>query len=140
MTTVKMSQEFPVAPDEVWKLIGGFNALPDWHPAVEKSELEGEGVGATRTLHLAGGGTIVERLESMDEGERVYSYSILDSPLPVSNYTSRLRVRDGSDGKSTVVEWSSEFQPKGVPETDASKVIQGIYEAGLANLRKMFGA
>ncbi len=139
MSKVAMSQEFPVPADEVWKLIGRFNALPDWHPAVEKSEQEGEGVGATRTLHLAGGGTIVERLESMDDGERVYSYSILNSPLPVSNYHSTLRVRDGSDGKSTVVEWSSEFESKGVPEGDAAKVIQGIYEAGLENLKKMFG-
>ena len=43
MTKVSMSTDLNVSADKVWKLIGGFNVLPDWHPAVEKSELEEEG-------------------------------------------------------------------------------------------------
>ena len=39
MAKIDMKTDLNVAPDEVWKLIGGFNALPDWHPAIEKSEL-----------------------------------------------------------------------------------------------------
>ena len=140
MSKVNLSTQFPVAPDELWKVIGRFNALHDWHPAVEKTETEGEGVGQVRKLHLAGGGTIVEKLESEHDGERVYSYSIVDSPLPVANYHGTLRVKDGGDGKASVVEWSSEFEAKGASENDAVKVIEGIYEAGFANLRKMFGA
>lgn len=139
MTKVSMSTELPVPVDQVWTLVGRFNGLPDWHPAVEKSEQEGEGVGSTRTLHLAGGGTIVERLESIDDKERVYSYSIVDSPLPVANYRSTVRVRDAGEGKATVVEWSGEFLPAGGTEADAVKTIQGIYQAGFDSLRKMMG-
>ena len=139
MSKVSLSSQFPVTPDQLWETIGRFAGLHDWHPAVEKTETEGEGVGSTRKLHLAGSGTIVEKLESRDDGERVYSYSIIDSPLPVSNYHSTLRVRDDVDGKGSRLEWSSEFQANGASETDAVKVIEGIYEAGLANLRKMFG-
>jgi carbon monoxide dehydrogenase subunit G len=139
MTKVSMTTELKVPADMVWKVIGGFNALPDWHPAVEKSEQQGEGVGATRKLRLVGGGTIIERLESVDDKEKVYSYSIVDSPLPVANYTATVRVRDDGSGKATVVEWSGEFKPAGVPEADAMKTIQGIYQAGLDNLRKMMG-
>ena len=43
MAKVSMSTEFGVSADRLWSLIGGFNSLPDWHPAVEKSELENEG-------------------------------------------------------------------------------------------------
>ena len=139
MTKVTMTTELQVPADAVWKVIGGFNALPDWHPAVEKSEQEGVGVGATRKLRLVGGGTIIERLESIDDKEKVYSYSIVDSPLPVANYTATVRVREDGGGKATVVEWSGEFNPAGVPEVDATKAIQGIYQAGLDNLRKMMG-
>ena len=55
MTKISMTTDLDVSADEVWKLIGGFNALPDWHPEVEKSELEEEG--QVRKLSLAGGGT-----------------------------------------------------------------------------------
>ena len=136
MTEVSLSSSVPISPDKVWELIGGFNALPDWHPAVEKSELEEDG--SVRRLTLMGGGSIVERLEKMDEGSHCYEYSIVESPLPVSNYKSRLELVD--DGKGgTKINWSSEFVPSGASETDASKVIEGIYTAGFENLKKMFG-
>jgi hypothetical protein len=139
MAKVKMDTRLPLAADAVWSSIGGFNALPSWHPAVATSEASGEGKGSTRTLGLAGGGTIVERLEASDAARRSYRYSILSGPLPVADYVSELQVRDNGDGTSTV-EWSSDFQPKGANEDDAVAAIRGVYQAGLDNLRKMFGA
>ncbi len=135
MANVKMSSHFNVAPDKVWDLIGGFNALADWHPAVEKSELE-EG-GTIRRLHLMGGGQIVEKLQQSDEDEHVYAYSILEGPLPVKGYVAQIRVRPDGDGCE--VEWSSSFEPAGASETDAVKAIQGIYQAGFDNLKQIFG-
>ncbi len=135
MAKINMKIDLNAAADEVWKLIGGFNALPDWHPAIEKSELEEEG--SMRRLSLAGGGTVVEKLERLDDSERVYSYSIIDSPLPVSNYTATICVKEDSEGKTTV-EWSSEFEAKGAAENEAIDVIAGIYQAGFDNLKKMF--
>lgn len=136
MAKVTMNTRLTVSPDKVWELIGGFNALPDWHPAVEKSELEEEG--SMRKLSLAGGGTIIEKLEKVDENERTYTYSIVDSPLPVANYTATIRVKDDGSGNTTV-EWIGEFNPEGATENEAVEVIQGIYQAGLDNLKKMFG-
>ena len=136
MAQVNMKTELDVAADEIWKLIGGFNALPDWHPAVENSELQEEG--NQRTLSLVGGGSIVEKLEKLDDNERVYSYTIIDSQLPVANYKSTIKVVDKGDGKATV-EWSSEFNAEGASEQEAIDVIQGIYQAGFDNLKKMYG-
>ena len=136
MAKVSLTTDLDVAADELWNLIGGFNALPDWHPAVEKSELQEEG--QVRELSLKGGGTIIEKLVKNDPDEKVYSYTIEDSPLPVSNYQAEIRVKDNGEGKSSV-EWSSEFSAAGAPEEDAMEVIQGIYQAGFDNLKKMFG-
>jgi len=135
MAKISMSQNLNVSADEAWKMIGGFNGLPDWHPAVEKSELTEEG--QERTLSLAGGGKIVERLEKMDDGSRTYTYSIKESPLPVSNYSSTIKVT--GEGESCTIDWSSEFESDGASETDATAAIQGIYQAGFDNLKKMFG-
>jgi len=99
-------------------------ALPDWHPAIEKSELEEEG--SMRRLSLAGGGTIVEKLVKLDDKDRVYSYSIIDSPLPVTNYEATICVKDDGEGYTTV-EWSSEFEAEGAAENEAMDVIAGIY-------------
>ncbi len=137
MTKVSMTTRVPVSPEKIWDLIGQFNALPDWHPAVEKSALE-EG-GQVRRLSLVGGGSIVERLEKIDEDEHVYRYSILESPLPVTDYTAELRVRPDKDGDGCTIEWSSEFEPQGASAGDATEVIQGIYQAGFDNLKKLFG-
>ena len=139
MAKFSMSVNLPASADKVWDLIGGFNALPDWHPAIEKSEVEGEGKGSVRTLHLVGGGTITERLVQLDEEGRVYSYSILSSPLPVANYTGTLRLKESADGSGCTVDWESDFQAAGAPEGDAVQAIQGIYQAGFDNLKKMFG-
>jgi hypothetical protein len=40
MAEVSVSTRISAPADEVWHLVGGWNALPDWHPAVEKSEVE----------------------------------------------------------------------------------------------------
>lgn len=138
MTKVSMSTKLGVPAQRVWDLIGGFNALSDWHPAVEKSELEEEGKTTVRRLTIAGGQTIVERLEHKDDKERLYSYSILSGPLPVADYVATLRVREDDDGGCTVA-WSSEFNPAGAPEADAAEVIRGIYQAGFDNLKNIFG-
>lgn len=136
MTKVSMSTDLKASADQVWAMIGKFNALPDWHPSVEKSELTE--AGQTRTLSLVGGGKIVEKLETIDDNARTYTYSITDSPMPVANYTATIKVTGSGD--SATVEWSSEFDPVGnaSPE-EAMKMVQDIYQAGFDNLKKMFG-
>ena len=137
MPKVSMQTELDVPAQQVWDLIGGFNALPDWHPAIEHSELEDGGM--IRKLSLAGGGTIIEKLEQINDNERVYTYSIVDSPLPVSNYTATIRVRQDEAGKNTVVEWSSSFEASGATENEAVRTIEDIYRTGFENLQKIFG-
>ncbi len=139
MPKVSSTTELPVPAKTVWDVIGNFNALPDWHPAVAKSQLEKQNGGTLRKLSLVGGGTIEEKLEQIDDKERRYTYSIVSGPLPVANYTATLRVREAQDGEGCTVEWTSEFEAKGAPEGDAVAAISGIYEAGFENLKKIFG-
>ena len=46
----------PASADEVWSLVRDFNGLPNWHPAITGSEIEGggsaEAVSAVRALTL----------------------------------------------------------------------------------------
>jgi hypothetical protein len=135
MTKVSMSTKLAAPADTVWKVIGGFNALPAWHPAIKESKLDAGG--RVRKLDLAGGGSITEKLEKFDDKQRVYSYSIVHGPLPVSDYVSTIKVSEDANGSK--IEWSSEFAPTGASETDARKAVEGIYQAGFENLKRMFG-
>lgn len=138
MTKVDVSTRLAVPAQAVWDVVGSFAGLPDWHPAVESSEQHNENGATIRRLSLVGGGSIVEQLESLDDKERAYSYSILSGPLPVADYRATVRVRD-DDGGGCTVQWSSEFNPSGAPESDAVAAIRGIYETGFENLKRMFG-
>lgn len=137
MAKISMSTKVGVPAANVWELIGGFDALPRWHPGIAKCSLKKDGNTTVRTLHLVGGGVVRERLEKADDSGRTYTYTILESPLPVANYTATIHVE--GEGEDCTVEWSSEFNPSGAPENDAVKMIENIYKAGFDNLQKIFG-
>ena len=81
----------------------------------------------------------MERLEEVSPTERLYRYSIVESPLPISDYFSEIRVKDNADGTSTV-EWSSDFKVNtSTGEKDVVKTVQEVYQAGLDNLTKLYG-
>ena len=125
------------APATVWKMVGDFNALDVWHPAVTRSTATGTAPGATRLLTLGNGATISEKLLARDPARHSYSYAILKSPLPVKNYKSTLQLSPTPDGK-TLMRWSSTFEAAGADDAKAQEVIQGIYDAGLAKVAANF--
>lgn len=133
MASTIASITLPVAADRVWQLIGGFNTLPDWLPYIPHSELS-EG-GRVRTLANPAGEAIVERLETFNDKERCYSYSILKAPFPARDYLATLRVTPQGDSVS-VVEWSGSFTPVGVSEQEITQLFHGIYTDGLQALKE----
>lgn len=116
-------------PAKVWQTIGDFCGIGNWHPAVEKCTPSEENGMKVRTLSLKGGGTIKEEQVSRDDKVMSYTYTILESPLPVSDYKSTLSV--APDGQGSKVTWSGTFNAKGAPDTVAKDAIQGIYDSGL---------
>lgn len=138
MPTASAVIEIPASADQVWQLVGGFNALPDWLPLIAKSE-PGEG-GRLRHLHTADGGKIVERLQTFDNVARTYSYTIEESPFPVSAYLATLRV-EALTPTSAKVTWSGEFKPAvGVTDAAVEALFAGVYSGGLEALRANYPA
>lgn len=135
-TTTTTKIEIPASPDRVWQLIGGFNSLPDWLPYIPSSEVS-QG-GRVRRLANPDGSVIVERLEAFNDMERSYTYSIMESPFPVTDYLSTIHVRELVGSKSSLVEWSGSFTPVGVSDEEATNLFHGIYKDGLTALRQAF--
>lgn len=137
---VVMSVQVTGQVSDVWNTVRAFDRLQDWHPAVQSTTMTGapDQEGSVRVLHLNGGGEIEERLMYLNDSSRTLIYEILESPLPISNYSSYLSATDAGGGK-TVVIWGSTFDAKGVPNAKAKEVIEGIYQAGFDKLKQMFG-
>lgn len=120
------------APDAVWKTIGGFCGIGDWHPVIEKCALSKKGGKEERTLSLKGGGTIVEQEQARDDKKMSYTYTILSGPLPVEDYKSTIMVEP--EGKGSKVTWTGSFKAKGAPDDKAKEAIGGVYEGGLKGI------
>jgi hypothetical protein len=130
--------EVPVSADQVWQLIGGFNTLPDWLPFIVKSEASDGG--RVRHLQTADGGVVVERLQSFDNVARTYSYTIEQSPFPVSAYLATLQVEALTDASAKVT-WSGVFTPAaGTTDAAVEELFAGVYSGGLEALRANFPA
>ncbi|MEU0850225.1 SRPBCC family protein [Streptomyces flaveolus] len=139
MASTSVSRTVPASPDEVWSLIGGFDALPDWLPYIPRSTpLEG---GRVRRLTNPDGEVIVERLVDFNDTERHYSYAILQAPFPVDGYVSTLRVHTvpGRDDIAEV-QWSGRFNPDGATEEEVVDLFTGIYRDGLDALHRTLAA
>lgn len=138
--SVKEKQVLKASAATVWATVGDFATLNTWHPAVVAEQVTGTGQkpGDTRVLTLGDGGKITERLVSHSANRMRYTYEIVDSPLPVQNYRSTIRVvAHGKD--SSVFVWSSRFDAKpGVSDKDAMDAIRGVYKAGAEALAKKF--
>ena len=90
LQTVADSVDLAASPDKVWALIGQFGGM--WNPLIAKIQLTGEGVGQLRTIETIDGKQIIERLEAMDNSQRLYRYTNV-SGIGVVDYTGTLDVK-----------------------------------------------
>ena len=135
MTTVQVVEQVAASANGVWGILGDFGGVKVGGP-VEAVEVEGEGVGAIRTITM-NGAKIVERLEAHDEASLAFTYAIIneDHPLPVSNYSATVKITaDGENACS--VDWTRTFEPRGADEETASNLVRGIYAGGIEGARR----
>jgi hypothetical protein len=122
----------------LWTQFGGWCALKDWHPAVANCEESTEDGAKIRVLTLKDGGKIKEKL--LDEKPNFYRYEILESPLPVKNYQAQFALTPDDDDEDEInFAWSATFDANGKTNKEAHDVIEGIFNAGLDNIKATAG-
>lgn len=138
-STVTKEASVSMSAADLWTKVGDFNGLNTWHPAIAKSEIvqgTNNQVGAHRKLTLGDGAEIVEELAARDDAGMTLTYTIVQAPLPVTDYRSTITVVADGDAKSKIT-WSGTFKPAaGTEAAQAEEIIGGIYQAGLDNLTK----
>jgi len=140
MTNVSVKNTINVPADEIWKTLSSFRNVEKYIPLIKSSTVEGSGIGAKRTCIIPSEsgqeGKIEEEIKSFDDDGKTFSYSITSSPMPLENYLSTVKVKDLGNGRCEI-EWSSTFEPKGMPEEEVVKMINDIYVTAIDGLKKL---
>lgn len=136
MLVVSETIDLNVPAAAVWKTVGDFGAADRYLAVVERCDLEQRGDGTERLLHLKGGGTVRERLVLSSHDDQALRYTIVESPLPVNDYVSTVRV-DALDHDHCRVTWAATFDARDASDGDARSAIEDIYRMGFEGLKKL---
>ena len=138
--TVIRSAVIEAPLERVWSVLRDFNSHHRWHPAVARSQIEndldGDVVSGVRRFSLTDGTELREQLLHHSDRDTAFTYSILDSPLPLFDYVATVRLKSVTDGNQTFWEWRSQFHTPGDRATELESFIGNqLYEAGFTGLR-----
>lgn len=145
MPRIYISSVIDAPPAKVWEKVRDFNALPRWHPRIRDSRIENgepsDRVGCVRDFHLQNGDRIREKLLALSDFDLFCTYSILESPMPLTDYVATLRLTPITDGNRTFAEWTAEFD---CADADAEDLVAGIgndvFQSGFDALKRQMTA
>src|SRR5258707_1259782 len=141
MDRVYVSTVVIVRNDRVWARVRDFNGLPNWHPAIAESRIEGgepaDKIGCVRDFTLRNGDRIREKLLGLSDFDMFCTYSILESPMRVENYVAHVRLLPVTDGDRTFWHWESRFTTRPAEAAQITEMVgEQIYQAGFDAIRR----
>ena len=144
MPKVVRSTIIDVPVDRLWSVVRDFNGLSNWHPAIAESRIENgdpaDKVGCIRNFSLRNGDRLREQLLGLSDFDMFCTYSILDSPMPLTNYVATLRLTPITDQDRTFIEWSADFDCAPDKEGELlSNIGGGVFQGGFDALKRAFG-
>jgi carbon monoxide dehydrogenase subunit G len=143
---VEKSVVIKAPPAKVWAMVKDFGNMQVWHPAIASTKLEKKGDETHRTLTLKSGGDINEKLRSADDKDMKLKYEITGGVAPVADYNAVMTVTAGPGAGESTVTWVGRFYrtyklnppiPEGQDDATATAFITGVFDSGLANLKKV---
>jgi hypothetical protein len=144
MARVYTSSVINASAARVWARVRDFNGLSNWHPAIAESRIENgepaDKVGCIRNFSLRNGDRLREQLLGLSDFDMFCTYSILDSPMPLTNYVATLRLTPITDQDRTFIEWSADFDCAPDKEGELlSNIGAGVFQGGFDALKRAFG-
>lgn len=133
MSRVVTKKTIKAPAGRVWEIVREFGGLERFIAAVNTTKLEGSGIGMKRTMVMADGNTIVERLEALDEEKRSLRYSVLETKAPIADYIADMIIRD-AEGGGCEIEWVSEFSSPEDQRAKTERMVSGLHQMTIRGL------
>ncbi len=140
--------EINASPDKVWGIISDFCSIKDWHPDINSCTSDkGSEVGAIRTIELANGEKINEKLFKLDAEKKRVQYAMqlekgrVVEGLPIATHGSTMTITD--NGGKTTLEWKGAFYrsfpgqqpPPELSDAACIEAVTKLYKDGLAGIK-----
>ena len=139
-TKQTITKKMNVPAEQAWDAIRQFGRLDVWFPSMAECKIEGEGIGAIRSLTLDGGlGSIKDRLVALDEDNHRLTYERTESPFPVTSYLGNVEVFDSFDSQAVVV-WTIDFESEPEMSEPVAAILKDAIAAGLDGMETDLGA
>jgi hypothetical protein len=132
MTEVIVSKTINVPASKAWEMLSSFRGIEDYSP-IERSVTTGVGAGATRTCYLPDGAAIHEELNSVEDQNMEFQYTITEGPFPIVNYVSNVKVSSKEDNQTTIT-WGCTFESEEAVKGDMVKLFEGFYNVIIDSL------
>ena len=134
MASIKKEATINAPLDAVWKVARGFDTIHEWHPGIEALKMV-EGAEDPRRLLTLGNGAIVdEQLVELDDDKHSQTYTILESPIPLTEYYATISVQ--AEGSQSHVTWSATYEPNPGEAATCVEIVGEVFESGLAALKQ----
>ncbi len=130
--------------DEVWRIAGRFNCLPDISSMTAASELL-EGGQVRKLMPTGSTGYLLERLLHYDDTERTFHYIIedvtnVDGMAYGIGYRGTLHIKDDQPGTSCIYSYSAEFEPlPGVSEAQGQEAVESFVQDCIDGTCRLLG-
>ena len=94
-----------------------------------------------RDFRLQNGDRLREQLLALSDYDYFCTYSILESPMPLTAYVATLRLTPITDGDRTFAEWTAEFDcAEELAEELVTNIGQNVFQAGFTALKRQMVA
>jgi len=124
------------APEKVWATIADFGSAHTYFPSIVECTLVGSGIGARRHLVTDDGGTTISELIELDNTQMAMGYRVVESSVPIEDYSSRLVVRATETGCE--VSYTSRCQPRADTDpADLATFLADQLDSAIGGLRQL---
>ena len=124
------------APEKVWATIADFGSAHTYFPSIVECTLVGSGIGARRHLVTDVGGTTISELIELDDEQMAMGYRVIESSVPIEDYSSRLVVRAAAHGCE--VTYTSRCQPRaGTDPAELATFLAEQLDSAIGGLRQL---
>ncbi len=135
LATANVTKTVDAPVEKVWLAIRSIDGLDRWFPIIDSCRVDGQGVGAIRTMGLVGGGEMRDRVVEIADAERRFRYERFELPFPVENYRGIVEARGRADHRSEIV-WGIQFEVAAEKRGELVAFIEGAISDGIDGLEQ----
>lgn len=136
---VKTVEDIPSPIEDVWAILQAFGAIKTWMPTIESCKVEGEGVGAVRTVST-GGNSIQEKLEVFDHKKHLVSYRLVDpTGMPMKGGFGTVSLTADGDNNTKITWVSDAEEVEGSNIQIIARVFESFIKKSIRGLTEVLG-